>query len=69
MPPPLPRAARAFMKCWMLYAGNTKTAFRRSWFPYSSKALLVHGAKQDDDARKAITAALKTRDNSRQFKR
>ena len=32
------------------------------------KALLVHGAKQDDDARKAITAALKTRDNSRQFK-
>ncbi|NVN37916.1 S8 family peptidase [Komagataeibacter swingsii] len=32
------------------------------------KALLVHGAKQDDDACKAITAALKTRDNSRQFK-
>jgi len=32
------------------------------------KALMVHGAKQDDDACKAITAALKTRDNSRQFK-
>ena len=32
------------------------------------KALLVHGAKQDDDACKAITAALKTPDNSRQFK-
>ncbi|WP_414610828.1 S8 family peptidase [Stenotrophomonas pavanii] len=32
------------------------------------KALLVHGAKQDDDACAAITAALKTRDNSRQFK-
>jgi hypothetical protein len=32
------------------------------------KALLVHGAKQDDDACEAITAALKTRDNSRQFK-
>lgn len=32
------------------------------------KALLVHGAKQDDDACRTITAALKTRDNSRQFK-
>lgn len=32
------------------------------------KALLVHGAKRDDDACKAITAALKTQDNSRQFK-
>lgn len=32
------------------------------------KALLVHGAKQDDDARKALTAALKARDNSYQFK-
>jgi len=32
------------------------------------KALLVHGAKQDDDACKAITAALKTPENSRQFK-
>lgn len=32
------------------------------------KALLVHGAKQNDDACAAITAALKTRDNSRQFK-
>lgn len=32
------------------------------------KALLVHGAKQDDAACKAITAALKTPDNSRQFK-
>jgi len=32
------------------------------------KALLVHGAKQDGDASKAITAALKTPDNSRQFK-
>lgn len=32
------------------------------------KALLVHGAKQDDDACEAIAAALKTRDNSRQFK-
>ena len=32
------------------------------------KALLVHGAKQDGDASKAITAALKTSDNSRQFK-
>lgn len=32
------------------------------------KALLVHGTKQDGDACKAITAALKTRDNSRQFK-
>lgn len=32
------------------------------------KALLVHGAKQDDEACKAITAALKTPDNSRQFK-
>jgi hypothetical protein len=32
------------------------------------KALLVHGAKQDDDAREAITAALKTSDNSRQLK-
>ncbi|CEF22411.1 S8 family peptidase [Xanthomonas citri] len=32
------------------------------------KALLVHGAKQDDDACAAIIAALKTQDNSRQFK-
>jgi len=32
------------------------------------KALLVHGAKQDDGACKAITAALKTPENSRQFK-
>lgn len=32
------------------------------------KALLVHGAKQDDDACKALTAALKTPENSRQFK-
>lgn len=32
------------------------------------KALLVHGAKQDDYACKAITAALKTPENSRQFK-
>jgi hypothetical protein len=32
------------------------------------KTLLVHGAKQDGDACKVITAALKTRDNSRQFK-
>lgn len=32
------------------------------------KALLVHGAKQDDDACKAITSALKTPQNSRQFK-
>lgn len=32
------------------------------------KALLVHGAKQDGDACKAITAALKTPKNSRQFK-
>lgn len=32
------------------------------------KALLVHGAKQDDDACKAITVALKTPENSRQFK-
>lgn len=32
------------------------------------KALLVHGAKQDESACKAITAALKTRDNSRKFK-
>lgn len=32
------------------------------------KALLVHGAKQDDDACKTITAALKTPENSRQFK-
>ncbi|MCW5238744.1 S8 family peptidase [Verminephrobacter eiseniae] len=32
------------------------------------KVLLVHGAKQDDAACKAITAALKTPDNSRQFK-
>lgn len=32
------------------------------------KTLLVHGAKQDDNACKAITAALKTRENSRQFK-
>ncbi len=32
------------------------------------KALLVHGAKQDGDASKAITASLKTSDNSRQFK-
>lgn len=32
------------------------------------KALLVHGAKQDDAACKAITAALKTPENSRQFK-
>ncbi len=32
------------------------------------KALLVHGAKQDDDACKAITAALKTPENSRKIK-
>ena len=32
------------------------------------KALLVHGAKQDGDACNAITAALKTPKNSRQFK-
>jgi hypothetical protein len=32
------------------------------------KALLVHGAKQDDGACKAITTALKTPENSRQFK-
>lgn len=32
------------------------------------KALLVHGAKQDDGACKTITAALKTPENSRQFK-
>lgn len=32
------------------------------------KALLVHGAKQDDGDCKAITAALKTPENSRQFK-
>lgn len=32
------------------------------------KALLVHGAKQDDGACKAITAALKTSENSRQLK-
>ena len=32
------------------------------------KALLVHGAKQDDAACKAITDALKTRENSRKIK-
>ncbi|OLU32849.1 S8 family peptidase [Pseudomonas sp. PA27(2017)] len=32
------------------------------------KALLVHGAKQDDDACNAITAALKTPENSRKIK-
>lgn len=32
------------------------------------KALLVHGAKQNDDACKAITAALKTPENSRKIK-
>ena len=32
------------------------------------KALLVHGAKQDDEACKAITAALKTPENSRKIK-
>ncbi len=32
------------------------------------KALLVHGAKQDEDACKAITAALKTPENSRKIK-
>ncbi|MCX8500153.1 MAG: S8 family peptidase [Alphaproteobacteria bacterium] len=32
------------------------------------KALLVHGAKQDDDACKAITAALTTPENSRKIK-
>lgn len=32
------------------------------------KALLVHGAKQDDDACRAITAALKTPGNSRKIK-
>lgn len=32
------------------------------------KALLVHGAKHDDDAHNAITSALKTPENSRQFK-
>lgn len=33
------------------------------------KALLVHGAKQDDDACQIISAVLKTQDNSRQFKK
>jgi hypothetical protein len=32
------------------------------------KALLVHGAKQDDDACQAIMASLKTRENSRKIK-
>lgn len=32
------------------------------------KTLLVHGAKHDDDAHNAITSALKTPKNSRQFK-
>ncbi len=32
------------------------------------KALLVHGAKHDDGARTALTAALKTSSNSRKFK-
>ena len=68
MPPPLPRSAARIYEVLDALRGEHENSIPQELVSVLIKALLVHGAKQDDDARKAITAALKTRDNSRQFK-